>query len=103
MHSGVWNWLWWFSFGIFIGVAMTASYFSIKAKGISLKWYEWPLAIFIVFLLGFTVQNFFGSFAEMEPRAAWLSLVFMGVPTIILCVIFARLVSRHAKLKDEAS
>ena len=88
--------------GILIGVASAASYFSLKAKGISLKWYEWPLAIIVVLLLVFTVQNFFGSLAEMEVRAAGLLLVFMGVPTVILGVFLVRLVSRHAKMNGSA-
>ena len=68
MNPEIWNWLWWFSFGILIGVASAASYFSLKAKGISLKWYEWPLAIIVVLLLVFTVQNFFGSLAESDRQ-----------------------------------
>lgn len=97
MNSGTWNWLWWFIFGIVAGAGVTALWFSIKDK-VSVKWYEWLLAVLSTFLFGFMVQTFFASFAEQEPRAAWLSLVFLGVPTIVLIVITARSVqSRIAK------
>lgn len=35
-------------------------------------------------LLLFTIQNFFGSFAELEPTAAWMFWLVTGLPAIIL-------------------
>jgi hypothetical protein len=99
MNPGIWNWLWWFIFGIATGVGLTALWFSLKDK-VSFKWYEWLLVVLSTFLLGFMVQTFFASFAEQESKAAWLSLVFLGVPTIVLIVITARSVqSRIAKTR----
>jgi hypothetical protein len=97
MNPGIWNWFWWFIFGTATGVGLTALWFSLKDK-VSFKWYEWLLAVLSVLLFSFMVQTFFASFAEQEPKAAWLSLVFLGVPTIVLVVITARSVqSRIAK------
>jgi len=31
-----------------------------------------------------TVQHFFASHKELEPRAAWMGVLFMGVPTLLL-------------------
>jgi cation transport ATPase len=103
MHPEIWNWLWWFAFGVLVGAAGTVYFYSLKTKGTNLRWYEWLLAVLTVFLAGFAIQNFFASFAEKEPQAAWLSLVFIGVPTVILGVVFIRLVSRHTKQKGKAS
>ncbi len=99
---GLWDWLGWFIFGIGLGVAGTIYFYSLKAKRVTLRWYEWLLAIAEVFLVGFTVQNFLGSFTELEPQAAWLMLVFLGVPAVILGVVFVRLLSSHAKLEVKA-
>lgn len=98
---GIWYWLGWFLFGIGVGVAGTVAFNQIKAKGVLLRWYEWLIAAIGVFLLGFTFQNFFGSFLEREPRAAWLSLLFIGFPVIVLGVVFWRSISSrlYATLK----
>ena len=89
MDSQMWNWLGYFTIGIFVGGGFTAFWFSIKDK-VVLKWYEWLLSIVIIFMVGFTSQTFFASYAEREPQAAWMSLIFLGIPIVILAVIELR-------------
>jgi len=99
MNSGIWNWLWWYLLGIVIGGGTIALWFSVKDK-VTLKWYEWVLSMLTILLFAFTLQTVFGSFAEYEAQAAWMSLVFLGIPTIILVVITMRSVqTRVSKLK----
>lgn len=71
-------------------------------KKLTLKpvWYEWILLIisFITFL--FMSQTFIASFQEYEPKAAWLTLVFMGIPILIMGVILYRsLNNRYTKAR----
>ena len=87
---GTWNWLAWLVFGIFIGAIGTMAFNKIRERGILLRWYEWLMTAIGVFLLGYAFQNFFGSFLEREPRAAWLSLLFIGFPVIVIGVVLWR-------------
>ena len=90
---GTWTWLSWFVFGICVGIAGMMAFNQIKAKGVLPRWYEWLITAVGVFLFGFAFQNFFGSFAEREPRAAWLSLLFIGFPVVVLGVVLWRSIS----------
>jgi hypothetical protein len=38
----------------------------------------------------FMVQTFIASFKEFNPRAAWLTLVFMGVPIIVIGAVLTQ-------------
>jgi hypothetical protein len=71
---------------------------TLKEKAIKLVWYEWVLSVLSLLIVIIMGQTFIASFGEGEPRAAWMSLVFMGIPTIVLAVIAVRSVqSRIAK------
>jgi uncharacterized membrane protein HdeD (DUF308 family) len=37
------------------------------------------------------IQNFVGSVAEEETRAAWMGVLFLGIPAVILGVLAVRL------------
>jgi uncharacterized membrane protein HdeD (DUF308 family) len=37
------------------------------------------------------IQNFIGSLAEEETRAAWMGVLFLGIPAVILGVLAVRL------------
>mgnify|MGYP006928185416 CR=1 FL=1 len=89
MNPGMWTWLGWFVFGIVIGVGTTVLWYAVKDKT-SLRWFEWLLGALTILLVGFTLQTFFASFAENEPTAGWMSLIFLGFPAIVLAVITTR-------------
>ena len=86
--------MYWFFYGLFVGGgAMRLLTWDLDGK-IVIPWYAWLLGI-ITFLLGtLTLQTFFASFQEREPKAAWMSLLLMGVPTLILGAIAAVAVLR---------
>ena len=73
---------------IFVGKQMTA-------KGAALRWYEWIIGIIGVALILFTIQNYFGSRAELEPKAANMFLLVTGLPGVILLVLTSVLARRH--------
>lgn len=83
----------WLILGLIIGVGGFWLVSWTRSKGISLRWYEWLLAVLAVLLALLAVQLFAGSMAELESRAAWLLLLIVGVPAVILGVLAALLPS----------
>jgi len=59
----------------------------VQQGHITIPWYAWVIGIIALLVGALALQTFFASFQEREPRAAWLSLLFMGVPTLILAGI----------------
>jgi uncharacterized membrane protein len=85
----------WLIIGLVIGAWLVFVGRQMKAKGMAFRWYEWILGIVGMALLLFTIQNFFGSRAELEPKAANMFLLATGLPGIILLVLTRELASRH--------
>ena len=73
----------------------------LKEKAIRFVWYEWimSLAAFLCFIL--LLQTFIASVEEGEMRAAWMGIVFLGVPMFLMAVGTFR--SVHARLKKSIS
>ena len=79
--------MWWFLYGLIVGGgAMRVLIWDLEGH-MEITWVAWLIAILTLLLATFTIQTFVGSFKEREPRAAWMSLLFMGVPTLILAAI----------------
>jgi hypothetical protein len=72
--------------GFILGGASVYLWNFLKEKAIQLKWFEWVLFILSSLLFVFLGQTFIGSFGEGEVQAAWLSVVFFGIPIIIMMV-----------------
>ncbi|AAW40598.1 MULTISPECIES: hypothetical protein [Dehalococcoides] len=87
----------WFLIGLVVGSLITALIWWIKKAKANLKWYEWIIGILGLALLLFTVQNFFASFAELEPTAAYTFLLATGLPSLIFLVVAWQLVTRRIK------
>lgn len=85
----------WLVIGLIIGAALIWLVSAMKGKGISMKWYEWIIGIIGLALLLFTVQNYFGSQAELEPTDANMFLLVTGLPALILLAVTWQLVIRH--------
>lgn len=81
-----WTWIWYVLIGFVVGGASVFLWNFLKEKAITLKWYEWILFILSGLLFIFLGQTFIGSFGEGEAQAAWLSVVFFGIPIIIMMV-----------------
>ena len=94
-----WHWFWYVLLGFILGGFTVYLWGFFKEKAIKPVWYEWILMIlrFAVFLL--LGQTFIASFREGQPQAAWMSVVFMGLPIVLMAVVTFRSVkSRLAKL-----
>ncbi|RAL69871.1 Tetrachloroethene reductive dehalogenase TceA membrane-bound subunit [Dehalococcoides mccartyi] len=48
-------------------------------------------------MLLFTVQNYFGSLAEVEPKAASMFLLVVGLPGLVLLALAWQLAARRVK------
>ena len=81
-----WQWFSYVLLGFILGGCAVYLWGFIKEKAIKLVWYEWVLVLlsFVVFL--FLGQTFIASFGEGQPQAAWMSVVFMGIPIVIMAV-----------------
>jgi hypothetical protein len=87
-----WNWFWYVLLGFILGGGVVYLGSLLKEKSIKLKWYEWVLVILGLLFFLFLGQTFIASFGEGEPRAAWMSLIFLGLPIVLIAVGTLRLV-----------
>ena len=86
--------MYWFLYGLFVGGgAMRKLTWDLEGPML-IPWYAWLVGIITFLLATLTLQTFFASFQEREPKAAWMSLLLMGVPTLILGAIAAVAVLR---------
>lgn len=83
--------------GLVLGAVLLGLVVLIRSKNISLTWYEWLMGIVGLLLLAFTVQNFFGSLAELEPKPAYMILLLGGLPSVVLLVLIWQLASRRVQ------
>lgn len=95
--TGNWVFVNWMLLGICIGASGLWAYNRIIALGAGVKWFDWLMTALAVFLLGFMLQNFFMSFAEHQPRAAWMFVIFLGVPIALLCAFVWRNITKRIK------
>ena len=83
--------------GAIVGAAIFWLTSWLRSKNVVTKWYDWVIGILGLLLLIFTIQNFFGSNAELESTAASLFLLVTGLPALILVAIAYRLMAGRAK------
>ncbi|ACZ61260.1 hypothetical protein [Dehalococcoides mccartyi] len=83
--------------GILLGAVILMVFYWIRSKHYKLTWYEWVIGILGALLLLFTIQNFLGSFAELQTLAAYLFLLVTGLPSLIMLAVVWQLVVRRAK------
>ena len=87
----------WFIIGIATGVVLLALVWWLRSRNIKVTWYDWLIGLIGLFLLLFTVQNIVGSFDEVSPTAAWMFLLFLGIPSLVLLVLAWQLVMRRKR------
>ena len=85
----------WLVIGLIVGAGLLWLVSWMKGKNMAFKWYEWLLGVIGLALLLFTIQNFFGSQAELEPKAASMFLLVTGLPAVIFLVLTGVLATRH--------
>ncbi|MCK4790109.1 MAG: hypothetical protein KAV87_40600 [Desulfobacteraceae bacterium] len=76
--------MWWFLFGLIMGAGVMRLIVWLQAQNMLVSWYVWLMGAMALFLATLTVQHFFASLNEAEPKAAWMGVLIMGVPTLIL-------------------
>jgi len=81
-----WTWFWYVVIGFLLGGGVVYLWSVLKQKAVKLVWYEWELFILSGVFFIFLGQTFIASFQENESQAAWMSLVFMGIPILIMMV-----------------
>lgn len=93
-----WTWLWYVLVGFVLGGGLVFLWSYLREKAIKLVWYEILLVGVSAIVFIFMTQTFIASFGEGEPQAAWLSLLFMGFPIVVMGVVaFRSVVTRLAK------
>jgi len=75
-----WIWFWYLLIGYFLGAG------SVYLRKMRLVWYEWILFILSGLTFIFLGQTFIGSYGEGEIQAAWMSVVFLGIPITLMMV-----------------
>ncbi len=101
MRLVTWIWFWYILIGFLMGGGAVMIWNTLKKLNIKLVWYEWILLILSFITFMFMGQTFIASFQEYEPRAAWFTLVFMGMPILIMAVTLYRSVNKRFQRKKE--
>ena len=93
-----WTWFLYVLIGFLLGGGAVYLWSYLKDKAAKLVWYEWVLFILSGLVFVLLGQTFIASLQEGEPQAAWMSVLFMGIPIIIMMVgAFRSLGSRLKK------
>ena len=96
-----WTWFWYVVVGFIMGGGAVMLWSTLKNASLKLVWYEWVLMILSFIMFMFMSQTFIASFQEYEPLAAWLTVVFMGIPILIMAVVLFRLLNKRYISKKE--
>lgn len=95
-----WTWFWYVVIGFILGGGVVYLGVLLKEKAIKFVWYELALTVLVAVTFLFMGQTFIASFQEGQPRAAWLSLLFLGLPIILMAIgTFRSVQARMAKSK----
>jgi len=89
----------WFIIGLVVGAVLLALVVWLRSRDIKVTWYEWLIGVVGLLLLLFTIQNFAGSFIELEPTAAWMFLLVTGLPALILLAVAWQLAWRRHRVQ----
>ncbi len=93
-----WVWFWYVLLGFLLGGGAVYLWVTLREKAVNLVWYEWTLIVLGALIYILMGQTFIASFGEGQSQAAWMSLIFMGIPIILIVVGSLRLIkSRLAK------
>lgn len=93
-----WIWFWYILVGFLMGGGAVMIWQTLKKINMKLVWYEWILLVVSYLLFMFMCQTFIASFQEFEPQAAWLTIIFLGLPILVMAVVLVRSINgRYTK------
>ena len=81
--------------GLILGAIVAGLVFWLRNRGIFLAWYGWLMTAIGMVLVIYMAANMSGSLTEGEGTAAWMFLLFLGLPAVILFVLTWRLALRR--------
>ncbi|MFO8076536.1 MAG: hypothetical protein R6T85_10520 [Egibacteraceae bacterium] len=93
----------WFIIGIIVGAGALWLLQRTRDPEVTTTWYGWVLGILGAALILLSIEAFNGSLAESEPQAAWMSLLTLGLPGVILAVLAWWLPGRSGGDEAESS
>jgi len=90
-YSGMWTGglFLWMAIILVIGIGLTLLVRWLRDRSLRTTWYDWLIVLVGIFLLLFTIQNFYGSWAEGVPQASWMFALVTGLPSLVLLAITA--------------
>jgi len=84
-----------------IGAIVAAGLFALvlwlRSRDVRLTWYEWLIGAIGLLLLMIGAQHYFGALTENFLYAAWMGLLIIGGPGIILLLVAWLLVARRQR------
>jgi hypothetical protein len=83
--------------GLVAGAGLAIFIVWLTRRKIVLKWYEWLIGTLATISLFATVQHYFASVRENEPKAAWMGALMFGLIFLVLAGLDWQLVSRRQK------
>lgn len=87
----------WIIFAFFLGAAVVWFFGWLRAKKITLKWYEWLMGVIAILLLIGSVQHYLGSLREDYLTAGIIGTLIFGIPALILIAVDWQLIVRRRK------
>jgi hypothetical protein len=87
----------WLIIGLVAGAALLGLEMWVRSKNLRVTWYDRLIGAIGLLLLLFTIQNFFGSQAELESTAANMFLLVTGLPALILLAVSWQLIARQQR------
>ena len=94
----MWDAILWIPISLIVGAGLVVMVLWLRSRDIKVTWYEWLIGAIGLLLLLFTIQNFVTAFAELESAAAWMFLLVLGLPALILLVVAWLLVWRRQRV-----
>ena len=76
--------MWWLLYGLIVGAGVMRMVVWVQDENMLVGWYGWLMAALALILVTLTAQHFFASYRELEPKAAWMGVLVIGVPALIL-------------------
>jgi hypothetical protein len=77
----------WITISLLIAAVFVAAALWLGSRKASLRWWEWTLGVAGWGLCMFTLQNYFASVAEFEPKAPGMFLLVFGLPALFLLLL----------------